>query len=383
MMLFNRYFKKEGKYLEIGPLDNPFLKKDKWNVKYLDYNDTDTVKALYTNTYANLDKIIDIDYATFGRSYRETVGEEKFDGVYSSHVIEHTVDLIAHFKDISDILDDGGVYFVVFPDKTHYADYFRQSTTFREVYEAHRNPNVILADIVAESVNGVSYNYDVKDFHNREISFAHNILGDDGRKDFINLIHDSDDPVSLSPMCHKWVFDEKSMLEIVRDCIRFQLIPFCVEDMICTSDESNFNIYMVLRKKTEVLSNRQIRIKELIKIQNRIEKLDNLRSPLSYIIDNISCKDFYVYGTGKYGVEVYEWLKSENASVKGFIYSDNQQIDINALPQEIRGDVYSLSNCKIENELIIIAVKNINNRSHIESELTKINMVRWKNYVCI
>ena len=383
-MDFHKYFSSGKRYLEIGPLDNPFLRKDKYNVRYLDYNDTETVKTLYANSYAKLDSIVDIDYATHGRSYKETIGDGIFDGVYSSHVIEHTTDLIAHFQDVADILEEGGSYYIVYPDKTHYADYFRQNTTFREVYDVYRKPNTVIACEVAESVNNVAYQYDTSDFHNGEISFLQNIFLDEEREKLVNRIYESDDPVRLSPMCHKWVFDEKSMLEIIRDCIRYKLIPFCVEETFCTSNETNFDAFVILKKKTDILFKHDVRIKELLRIERKIEKIQNLNSPLTTILDNLSFKDFYIYGTGAYGVKVYNWLKSEHANLKGFLCSDNQLVKKDILPAEMLDNVHMISEfIQPPKSFIIVAVRTMNSRSQIENEMKTRKLKKFKDYVCV
>lgn len=379
-MDIKKYFHKNGKFLEIGPLDKPFLKKTEYNVKYLDYNNTEGVKAIYKNTYANYDSIVDIDYATFGRSYKEAVGEAIFDGVYSSHVIEHTLDLLAHFRDVADILCENGVYYLVLPDKTHYADYFRQNTTFREVYEVYKLGGVNgIVEAVADAGLNVAYNFNTKDFHNKEITFLKDIILYDSRKKWANDVYKSDNPELLAPSCHKWVFDEKSILEIIRDAIRFELIPFSVEEALCTSDETNFNIYIAIRKNSEILSNGSLRLKVLVDIQKKIEQIDGLKSPLFYILDNIKSKSFYIYGAGIYGVEMCKWLESEGATVKGFIISDNQEKkknDISGLP------VYKISEVEFEADFfVVVAVRNAEAGREIGTELKRRGMEKWKDYV--
>lgn len=61
----------------------------------------------------------------------------KFEVVVSSHVIEHTPDLIAHLIDIDTILTKGGRYFLFIPDKRHCFDHFLPETTIADVVEAH------------------------------------------------------------------------------------------------------------------------------------------------------------------------------------------------------------------------------------------------------
>ena len=101
------FFKKGEKYIEIGPLDNPFLKRPEYDVYYSDFNTTEKVKELYKDSYAVLSKIVDIDYPTEGKSLKETVGNVKFAGAFSSHCIEHTHDVIRHLVDVGEVLEEG------------------------------------------------------------------------------------------------------------------------------------------------------------------------------------------------------------------------------------------------------------------------------------
>lgn len=57
--------------------------------------------------------------------------------VVSSHVLEHTPDLIFHLLDIESILIPGGRYFLFIPDKRYCFDRFLPETTIADVVEAH------------------------------------------------------------------------------------------------------------------------------------------------------------------------------------------------------------------------------------------------------
>ena len=124
------------KVLEIGPYDNPTCIGE--NVKYFDVHDAETLEKLAREEdrpFKNTPKKI---------HYVEPNGnleivDENFDMVFSSHCIEHQPDLINHLQNVEDILNDGGFYVLVVPDKRYCFDHFRNETTLFEVVDAHVN----------------------------------------------------------------------------------------------------------------------------------------------------------------------------------------------------------------------------------------------------
>ena len=124
------------KVLEIGPYDNPTCIGE--NVKYFDVHDEKTLEKMALEAqrpFKNTPKKI---------HYVEPTGNlkivnEKFDMVFSSHCIEHQPDLISHLQNVGDILNDGGYYVLLIPDKRYCFDHFRSETTIFEVIDAHVN----------------------------------------------------------------------------------------------------------------------------------------------------------------------------------------------------------------------------------------------------
>jgi len=327
-----------GKYLEIGPLDNPFLKRPEYDVYYMDYNTTEKVRELYENTYADLDKIVDIDYPTGGRSYKETVGEMRFTGVYSSHCIEHTHDLIGHLVDVSEILQEGGRYTLVVPDKSNCFDCFRAETTFREAY------SVFLGGSINSFVVDSMFNFsprtiqdDVKKYWNKEVSFIPELVSELPRIDTLKKIFESKEALSFSPGCHIWTFSYKSFLELIRDCLRFKLIPFSLEYHESTKNEDNYNMYIVLKKDSEILENDSKRLAEIIKIQTFIEDMEGIHNPVLDRIKSIEGKkEVFVYGAGYRGRQVYEFLRMYADCDMAFLVSDNQEVETDKLPAPVK-----------------------------------------------
>lgn len=121
--------------LEIGPFFNPLFKGEK--VKYFDILDRDGLisRAERLNLEFQPENVPVIDYLS-------PIGDlsvipEKFDGVFSSHVIEHQPDLINHLQKVSRLLNKGGKYYLIVPDKRYCFDHFNPESTIADVLNAH------------------------------------------------------------------------------------------------------------------------------------------------------------------------------------------------------------------------------------------------------
>ena len=129
----------KGKHLEIGPYFNPVLKGS--NVSYFDVVDRSGLikKAVVDNVdQSNIPEKI---------HYVEQYGDmsvinDKFQLVFSSHNIEHQVNLVRHFNQIAKLLAKGGKFYLAIPDKRYCFDHFIAVTPVSEVLAIHyQNPN--------------------------------------------------------------------------------------------------------------------------------------------------------------------------------------------------------------------------------------------------
>src|SRR5579872_180659 len=119
---------KDAATLEIGPFYNPVAKGK--NVKYFDVlNQSDlTARAKSIGTpYENIPKIDFVD-----PQGDLSVISEQFDVVVSCHCIEHQPDLIDHLQKVEKLLNPGGFYFIIIPDKRYCFDHFIPETTIAE-----------------------------------------------------------------------------------------------------------------------------------------------------------------------------------------------------------------------------------------------------------
>ena len=72
----------------------------------------------------------------------------KFDFFYSSHNLEHQIDLIEHLNQANDALNSNGKYLIFIPDKRYCFDYFKAESTLADVLYSHylnSNKHTLLA----------------------------------------------------------------------------------------------------------------------------------------------------------------------------------------------------------------------------------------------
>ena len=127
-----------GLVLEIGPFVSPTLRGS--NVRYFDVLDREGLDARaakkgmqggapeihYVSETGDLSAVLDSFAALFG-----------------AHVLEHQPDLIGHLKQAERLLEPGGCYFLVIPDKRYCFDHFLPESTVAEVIDAHLRPSPV------------------------------------------------------------------------------------------------------------------------------------------------------------------------------------------------------------------------------------------------
>jgi SAM-dependent methyltransferase len=119
--------------LEIGPFYNPSLVGP--NVAYFDVLDRDALRARAVTEGASPDGVPQIDFVSPIGDLG--VVDRHFAAAYSAHCVEHQPDLIRHLRQVGDLLDPGGRYYVVVPDRRYCFDHYMASATPGAVIEAH------------------------------------------------------------------------------------------------------------------------------------------------------------------------------------------------------------------------------------------------------
>lgn len=129
---------RKGLGLEIGPSHNPIApKRGGFNVRILDHATQEELIEKYRGHGVHLDNIEEVDYVWHGEPLSELVGNERYDWIIASHVIEHTPDLVDFLQQCEKLLKPEGVLSLVIPDKRYCFDYFRWPSSTGDVLQAY------------------------------------------------------------------------------------------------------------------------------------------------------------------------------------------------------------------------------------------------------
>lgn len=127
----------DGLGLEIGPAYAPVTPKSKgWNCHVLDHMSADGLKLKY-GSGVPIYKIEEVDFIWSGQTYKELVGDNRYDYIIASHVIEHIPNLIGFLEDCRSILKPGGVLSLAVPDMRFCFDCYRSVSDTGSVIDAH------------------------------------------------------------------------------------------------------------------------------------------------------------------------------------------------------------------------------------------------------
>lgn len=127
-----------GKKLEIGPFINPSIAGD--DVYYSDILSSEEIMNEVNRIGLKNVQIPKIHFVTKSNLLEHVVPSDiKFKSVISCQNIEHQPCLVTHLKSISNVLEEGGYYFISIPDKRFTSDYFSETSTLTDVISAYLN----------------------------------------------------------------------------------------------------------------------------------------------------------------------------------------------------------------------------------------------------
>ncbi len=127
----------EGLGLEIGPSYSPLAAGHPGlNVRVMDHLDQQGLIEKYGSLGQDTSVILPVDYVWDGHAYIDMVGEERFDWILASHVIEHMPDIVGFINECAEILRPGGVISLVVPDKRFTFDHLRMTSSLAGVIDA-------------------------------------------------------------------------------------------------------------------------------------------------------------------------------------------------------------------------------------------------------
>jgi SAM-dependent methyltransferase len=302
--------------LEIGPFRNPFLKKSEYDVYYADIRDENAVSELYKGR-VSVDALVHIDYV-IKRTYRDAVGKKSFGAVFSSHVIEHTADIIGHLQETAEILEAGGMYCLCVPDRRFTFDHFRETTPFSAAYAVHAKGESLwrLAFDFFSHVNDGISNLPAEYIMNIP-SFGQCALDD---KNISRAFEQADNWQNIIGGFHTWVFTYVGFLAFLRDCARFAVLPFTLK-YACPPAIGANEFTIVLEKNANMLDNAELRRAEIVKLNERIEKPQGVLD-LRNFFDKSS--KIYFYGAAYRARYVLDHIGFEYANkAAGLVCSDD------------------------------------------------------------
>jgi SAM-dependent methyltransferase len=119
--------------LEIGPFFTPIAIGE--NVKYFDVLPKEKLLERARNLgHIDADPPF-VDYVSLNGDL--SIVDRAFDLVVSSYCLEHQPDLIKHLRDVSSILNPGGCYVALAPDKRYCHDHFMAESTIAGVLDSY------------------------------------------------------------------------------------------------------------------------------------------------------------------------------------------------------------------------------------------------------
>jgi 2-polyprenyl-3-methyl-5-hydroxy-6-metoxy-1,4-benzoquinol methylase len=124
---------------EIGPLCSPIVRRDEGRVFYVDYADSDTLKAKYaSDPCVDVSKIVDVDAIWGANALKQALSEDALlDYVIASHVVEHVPDLVTWLEEVRSVLQPDGELRLAIPDRRFTFDYTRGETRMSDVLSAY------------------------------------------------------------------------------------------------------------------------------------------------------------------------------------------------------------------------------------------------------
>lgn len=131
---FVKLIKPDSMALEIGPFASPILNPES-NVFYCDVLSREQLRARAANLNINPGLVPEIHYLVKPNDL-STI-KSSFDAIVSSHVIEHQPDIVSHLIQVCDLLNEGGYYYCIIPDKRYCFDKFNPISTMADVLTAY------------------------------------------------------------------------------------------------------------------------------------------------------------------------------------------------------------------------------------------------------
>ena len=166
---------------------------------------------------------------------------KRYSGVVSSHMIEHSPDLIEHLQQVANLLHPDGRYYLVVPDYRFCFDHYLPETTVADVLEAH------IEKRVSHSMGSVIEHLRLTT-HNDPVRHWNGDHGDDPRRKPVEISSFlGDDDSHTKADVHSWHFTPESFTTLISVLRSAELIQFEIERSYPTV-RNNLEFFAVLKK---------------------------------------------------------------------------------------------------------------------------------------
>lgn len=204
--------------LEIGPFDNPVLRGD--GVRYFDILGTEELKDRSRRHGRATSDVPAIDYVSPTGDLG--IVPDRFATILSSHCIEHQPDLVRHLRSVEALLEPGGRYYVICPDKRYCFDYFNGASSYDAVVAAFREGRTVhTPEMVRAHIENTTHNDSLKHWLGRH---GRPIVEDDAS--VVAVADDSAARVAAGEYVdvHGWMFTPETFLSTLRRLIADGLV---------------------------------------------------------------------------------------------------------------------------------------------------------------
>lgn len=209
----------KGTKLEIGPFDSPMLSGE--GVHYFDILNQHELKLRAVEHNRNPNTVPEINYVQNKGDL--SIIDKKFDLVLSSHCIEHTPDFVKHLAQVSNLLNSGGSYYLIIPDKRYCFDYELPLSTIADLIAAHSESQTKppLAKLIEHRAL-LSHNNSIRHWLNDHDMAKHHQEVATQVKSATDEFSNFDGYIDV----HCWRFTPLSLLEVLKTLKALNLMPF-------------------------------------------------------------------------------------------------------------------------------------------------------------
>lgn len=228
--------------LEISPFANPM--RNGKNISYFDVLSSNELRERAAQIPGYNPNAVPEKIHFVSKNGDLGIVDQNFDFILSSHVIEHTTDLITHFLHVESILKNRGQYICIVPDKRYTFDYYKPETTLADALDAHYSRPQ------AHSLRTLVLNNAFSTHNDPGMHWQ----GDHG--DIENCIQNAMLAVKLyksSTMyvdCHNWIFTPSSFIEVFNYIAKMGYSKLKVVEFYTTVRNSN-EFYVVFEKNVD------------------------------------------------------------------------------------------------------------------------------------